>query len=225
MSPSALRRLPLLVSVLGCGVLISRVPSLAREGGHRRSLAALLDHPLPTELDPGSLTPGRGGQALVYLYSEVCPYCAMDRQVVQHAASQPSVTSAAFIAVHLGPAGVGSNYWRSEGLRTPDTLLVLSTTLAQELGVNGVPVLAVVEQGTVTAAWQGKLRWRRERLAVAVKCELGSRSACLKLTLLDAGSAFVDRILMIAGHAIDVGQTTDIADGVPIDSPLGAPPH
>lgn len=207
------------LSVLACGVLVWRVPALAREGGHRRELGHLLGKSLPASLVSAPRGSDLEGTTLAYLYSETCPYCAIDRELVVGVLAKLQPSSVKFVAVHMGRTNSGKGYWEALPSRLPDALIEVDPLLAAEAGVEGVPVLVVVQSGLVVAAWQGKMRWSLNRLALAVQCRIGQAGACVRLTILDAGTGFAQRVRGLVGRVRTGGEITGVADGVPLEAP------
>ena len=173
-----MRAAPLALTAVCVGILAWRVPLIHRGGTHRDEAAVLLGHPLPASLvAPADQQRIQGGDAIVYIYAESCPYCGMDRAKVRRA-SAGGGGSALFQAVRLGQVGAPESYWQRTHAPMPDRLMSVSWHLADSLGIDGVPLLIVSRHGTVTAAWLGHLAWGEADITHAISCRLGNAVSC-----------------------------------------------
>lgn len=172
--------------LLGLGLVVAcwKVTLLHRAGTHRPEVTALLDRPVPAGMLERSAT-RMAGAAIFYIYSEACPYCAIDHDKVLRAARGLADPSPPFTAVRLGPTFAAATYWGDGGLPTPDHLVALSGIDADTLGIDGVPVVVVARRGHVVAAWKGLLRWGSTDLRRAIRCRLGNPLACGALYVRD----------------------------------------
>jgi hypothetical protein len=180
-------------------VLAWRLPDIRRSGTHAAELSGMLGRPVPPLFlaAAGSGRPESGGE-IYYVYAESCAWCGMDRTQVRRASMTARAPGgpAPFTAVSFGKSRDLEPYWRElAGLPLPDRLASIGVDAADSIGIVGVPLLVVVREGIVRAAWLGHLRWPEADTRRAIECRLGRPGACSALFVTDLARGFRGRLV------------------------------
>lgn len=194
----ASRLVPLVVVI---GALLTRIPVLRNASVHKRELLALIGKP-GKDVFPELWLKAESGRPDVqvgYVYAEACPYCSIDRVTVQGAINENRDVVARFIAIRIGPTLGDTGYWTGSGVVAPDRVVSVTSQRASEFGITAVPLLVLLHDGRIVAAWEGALRWRAPRLALAIRCRIGQRRACVRGDVEDIAASLGRRFNWLTG--------------------------
>lgn len=196
----------------------SRIPGLARDGTHDGEVNQLQSRQVSSlSWLPRGVTESEGN-AIVYLYAESCPYCAIDHKKVRAASKYlESRRQVPFIAAHIGAVSLGMGYWKEAELARPeDLVMVAAEQVTSDMG-GAVPVVIVIRDGVIRRAWLGLLRWDTDALEDAIRCEFGESLSCLQLGAGDVWRGFSGRVRQLVGRGGRVeaeSRSTDIGIAV-----------
>lgn len=172
-------------------VVAWRLPGLRQDGTQQFQLRYVLGHDL-TEfhaVTPDSVRLPRDG--VVYVYADECPFCGMDHIRVRRAAT---IAHAPFFAAVSVGASDYREYWGDSSATMPDAFLRLARGGADSLHLPGVPLLIVVRNDTVRAAWAGRLSWNDRDIQHAIACRLGQGMSCVRLYVDDVVHGLASRV-------------------------------
>ncbi len=168
------------VLILFLASLVVLVFRLQLSGSHRSQLSRLLGRPMPKALVMAVYSGNAPLETVYYLYSEECPYCAMDHLRVRRA-SMAAPRPVVFAAISLGHPPDQVQYWSDPSGGPPDKFGWIEWSVAAQSGISGVPMLVVVRGGMIRAAWSGHLQWTESEIRHAIACRLGAKWDCIAL--------------------------------------------